>query len=137
MIEHWIIPCNVKFFDLIDHFKNNKTVVWKNAFTIKKDDIVYVYIGSPYSEIRYKCRVISDKVDDALLEKNSYAIPKHNSNNYFSKKTKYIQLELVCEYPTGTYKLTDLKDHGLGQVQIQARTDRRLQAYLDKVESLL
>ena len=35
------------------------------------------------------------------LQKNKYAIQEKPSNNYFSKKIKYIQLKLDCEFPTG------------------------------------
>lgn len=134
MIEHWIIPCNVKKFNIIEHFKLNSEVVWKNSFTIHKGDVVYIYVGSPYGEIRYKCEVISDQVDDDLLQQNSYAIVTKTTNNYFSKKIKYIQLKLLKEYPEKKLPLSTLKENGLGQVQIQARTDRNLQRYLDKID---
>ena len=137
MVENWIIPCNTKHFDLVEHFKANTTAVWKNSFTIKAGDIVYIYLSSPYSEIRYKCHVISDKVSDELLRENAYAIPVKESHNYFSKRVKFIQIEKDCEYPAGTFPLAELRDNGLGQVQIQARTDRRVQAYLDSKESAL
>lgn len=137
MAENWIIPCNVKFFDVIAHFKKNNRVVWKNSFTIRKGDTAYLYLSSPYGEIRYKCIVVNDKVDDELLGANSYAIPEKKSNNYFSKKEKYIELEYVCEFPAGTFSLPKLKEHGLGQVQIQARTDRKLQQYIDSCEKSL
>ena len=137
MAENWIIPCNVKFFDVIAHFKENNRVVWKNSFTIRKGDTAYLYLSSPYGEIRYKCIVVNDKVDDELLSANSYAIPEKKSNNYFSKKEKYIELEYVCEFPAGTFTLPKLKEHGLGQVQIQARTDRKLQQYIDSCEKTL
>lgn len=137
MIEKWIIPCNVKHFDLVTHFKKSTTAVWKNSFTIQAGDIVYIYLSAPYSEIKYKCRVISDKVTDDLLRENSYAIPTKESHNYFSKKTKYIQIQKECEYPAGLFPLSELKEHGLGQVQIQARTDRQVQAYLDSKEDAL
>lgn len=137
MAENWIIPCNVRIFDLPSHFEHNKLVVWRNSFTIQKGDTAYIYISCPYGEIRYKCRVVSDQVDDQLLQANSYAIPAKKANNYFSKKEKYIAMELVSEYPKGTFTLDNLRAHGLGQVQIQARTDRRLQAYLTEVETHL
>lgn len=130
MSENWIIPCNTKFFDVTEHFKYQDTVVWKNAFTIHKGDTAYIYLGRPYGEIRYKCLVINDSVDEVLLLKNTYAIPAKKSNNYFSKKEKYIQLKYEYEYPAGMLTLAKLKEHGLGQVQIQARTDRRLQQYI-------
>ena len=99
-------------------------------------DIVYIYIGRPYSEIRYKCRVINDCVSEELLQANSYAISKIKSNNYYSKKEKYMQLECVCEYPEGFLTLEKLRDHGLGQVQIQARADRKVRAFLTDTDTL-
>lgn len=135
MAENWIVPCNVKFYDVIEHFKLRKTVVWKNSFTIRKDDTVYLYLASPYGEIKYKCTVIDDNVDEELLNDNTYAIPEKKSNNYFSKKEKYMQIELIEEFPSGIFTLKTLKEHGLGQVQIQARTDRRLQKFIDETEA--
>ena len=137
MAENWIIPCNVKLFDVISYFKEHTRVVWKNSFTICKGDTVYLYISSPYGEIKYKCLVVNDKVDEATLMANSYAIQTQKANNYFSKKEKYIEMEYVCEFPEGTFNLSKLKEHGLGQVQIQARTDKRLQQYIDICEAAL
>jgi len=134
MRENWIIPCNLKHFDVIEHFKSNEYVIWKNSFTIRKGDMAYIYIGSPVGEIRYKCEVVSDEVDQELLNSNSYAIVRKESNNYFSKKIKYIQLKLLREYIPGTFTLEKLREHGLGQVQIQARTDRRLQNYISSID---
>lgn len=134
MVEKWIIPCNVKRFNVIEHFKSSETVVWKNSFTIHKGDIAYIYLGAPYGEIRYRCSVISDTVDDETLQANKYAIQEKKSNNYFSKKIKYIQLKLEYEYPAGLLPLAKLKEHGLGQVQIQARPDRNLNRYLESVD---
>lgn len=133
MAESWIIPCNIKYFDLIEHFKSNNKVVWRNAFSIKKGDIVYIYLSAPYSEIRYRCNVIDDDVSDEQLNANTYAIPKKTSNNYFSKKIKYVVLELSYEYPKGMMTLNTLRDHGLGQVQIQARADRQVREFIQGI----
>lgn len=134
MKDNWIVPCNVKYFDIISHFKNHNEVVWKNSFTIKKGDTAYIYLSEPFGEIKYRCLVISDNVDDITLQKNSYAIPRKASKNYFSKKIKYIKMKLEFEYPEGSLKRTDMMKNGLGQVQIQARTDRRLQRYIDSID---
>lgn len=137
MIEHWIIPCNLKVFDVITHFKTNKQVVWKNSFTIKAGDIAYIYLGQPYSELKFKCRVISNDVDDELLKNNSYAIPAKKSNNYFSKREKYIVMELLQEFPDKALPLDQLRKNGLGQVQIQARTDKKLLKHIMLIEEQL
>lgn len=135
--ENWIVPCNTKYFDVIAHFKNSPIVVWRNSFSMCVGDIVYIYLSAPYAEIKFKCRVVSELVDDETLLKNSYAIIEKKPNIYFSKKDKYVQMELVITYPEGTFTYSKLKEQGLGQVQIQARTDRNLQRYLDMVENNL
>ncbi len=134
MIENWIVPCNTKYFNVVDHFRKTETVIWKNSFTIKKGDNVYLYLSSPYGEIKFRCTVISDSVADEILSENQYAIVKNPSNNYFSKKIKYIQLQKVVEYPDDVLKIEKLREFGLGQVQIQARADRRLKAFIDDTE---
>lgn len=58
MAEKWIIPCNIKVYDVIEHFKSSKRIVWKNSFTIHPGDVAYLYLSAPFSEIRYKCLVI-------------------------------------------------------------------------------
>ena len=54
-----------------------------------------------------------------------------------SKKEKYIVLELEKEYPDNLLPLSVLKEKGLGQVQIQARVDRRLLKYIETTEEML
>ena len=132
--EKWIIPCNTKHFDVTQHFSTTDTVVWNNSFTIKKNDTVYIYLSAPYSQILYRCKVIQDTVEEKTLQNNSYAIPAKKSHNYFSKKEKYIILRLERVYPKGLLTLQELKKHGLGQVQIQARPDRQLRAFLSKID---
>ena len=65
-----------------------------------------------------------------MLQENTYAIPTKTSNNFYSKRVKYIVLELDQTFPEGTFKLDELKNHGLGQVQIQARADRKLREFM-------
>ena len=45
-----------------------------------------------------------------------------------------IQLKLEHEYPAGLLPLSQLKEHGLGQVQIQARPDRNLSKFLGDID---
>lgn len=134
MRESWVVPCNISKFNVLDHFKLHDTVVWKNSFTIHVDDIVYIYVGAPYGAIMFKCVVLSEEITDELLQENSYAIVTKPSNNYFSKKTKYIRMKLLNSYDQGTFSLGELRKHGLGQVQIQARTDRKLRQYIEMIE---
>lgn len=137
MKDSWIIPCNIKYFNVIEHFKKQNTVVWKNSFTMKEGDTAYLYLSQPYGEIKYKCTVVSNQVSEELLQKNSYAIVTKQSNNYFSKKPKYVELQLIGEYPTGKLTFEHLKAHGVGQFQIQARIPYQLKPLLEITESEL
>lgn len=130
MPENWIVPCSVKFFDVVKHFEENDTIVWRKVSAIKKGDTAYIYIGAPYSEIRYKCHIVDDDVDEKTLQSNEYAIRKTESG----KRQKYIKMKLDHVYDDGELSLDKLRANGLGQTQIQARTDRRLQAFISDVD---
>ena len=82
MSENWIVPCSVKFFDVVNHFEENNTIVWRKVSALKKGDTAYIYIGAPYSEIKYKCHIIDDDVDEKTLQSNEYAIRKTMMVNY-------------------------------------------------------
>ena len=71
---------------------------------------------------------------DEVLAENRYAIVEKTGNNYFSKKVKYVQLRKEVVYPEKLFPLEELRNNGLGQVQIQARADRRLRAFLEQAE---
>lgn len=128
MTEHWIIPCNVKYFDVVSHFKTHDTIVWRRVSAIAKGDIAYIYVSAPYSQILFKCLVISDNVDKSILEENQYAIREDRP------RSRYVQLKLLRKYTEGTLSLQLLKEKGVGQTQTQARTDRKVQAFLDEVD---
>ena len=132
MVEKWIIPCSPKFFDVVDHFENNTRIVWKRSSSIHKDDIVYIYVGKPYGEIKYRCHVIDENVSEEIVKENQYAVPKASAENY-----KYLMLELDYSYPAGTFDFQTLKAHGLGQVQKQARIYKDLIEYINIKESEL
>ena len=129
MRENWIVPCSVKFFDVVGHFEKNDTIVWRKVSALKKDDIVYIYIGAPYSEVKYRCHIIDDVVDEETLKKNEYAIRKSDSG----RRYQYIQMKLDYVYEDGVMSLDKLRENGLGQTQTQARTDRKLQAFINSV----
>lgn len=47
-MEQWIIPCNVKYYDVQGAFKKLKCLDWKQSNkSIRVGDEVFIYIGSP------------------------------------------------------------------------------------------
>ena len=126
-MENWIIPCNIKFFDIQEHFKNSNKVVWKNDSSIKMGDCAYLYLGAPMSQIKYKCTVLDADVSEEVINSNTYAI---RGDDKYKKRQRYMLLELVEEFDDGKFPFSTLREKGLGQVQKQARVDRSLRAYL-------
>lgn len=53
-MQKWMIPCNVKNFDVVEHFRTNTTAFFKRNRALSLGDEVYIYVASPYSEIKYK-----------------------------------------------------------------------------------
>lgn len=129
MSENWIVPCSIKFFDVVGHFEKSDSIVWRKVSALKEGDIVYVYIGAPFSEVKYKCKIVNDNVSEEILKNNQYAVKKTDN----SRKQKYIEMKLEYTYEDGVLSLEKLREHGLGQTQTQARTDRRLQAFIDSI----
>lgn len=124
-METWVVPCNVKKFDLVSHFETSETVVWKKSRNIEVGDLAYLYVGAPYSEVKYVCEVIANHVDaDIVAVCFPYAFDKR------SMSSEYMELKRIKTFPDGTFPLAELKLHGLGQVQTQARADRALKRFI-------
>lgn len=57
-INTWIAPANPKFFDIELVFAKGDVQFWKQGKNMHVGDIVYLYVGSPVSAVRYKCSII-------------------------------------------------------------------------------
>ena len=60
--KEWLIPSNPKYYDIIHTFDETDTIEWKQGAGIKKNDTVFLYVGSPVSAILYKCKVIETDI---------------------------------------------------------------------------
>lgn len=55
--KEWLIPSNPKYYDIVHAFDTANVITWKQGSGIKKNDTVFMYVGSPVSAILYKCKV--------------------------------------------------------------------------------
>lgn len=128
-MNNWIVPCNLKFFDIVNRFKEMDTVVWKRGnIKMKNGDTVYIYVGNPLKEIKYKCCIINDNVTADILEENKYAKVGDYEHNH-----KYMELRLIHEYSNGV-PLDTIKALGIYMIRKQSRLDSRLEEYLDTID---
>lgn len=128
MIEKWIVPCSVKFFDVVHYLDEHETIVWKCRSTINEKDEAYIYVGAPYSEIMFRCVVEAVNLSQEEIHNNSYAV-----SDKATDKTKYMRLRLVNKYEEGTLSLQKLREVGLGQTQVQARAPRTVVSLINEI----
>lgn len=122
----WIIPCNVRFFD-IEAFLNSghDEVVWQTASEMKINEPVYIYLAGGPSEIRYKGYIKEINLDEKTIQENSYAIR-------FTKQQKnYVLIKIEHSFSNKALSLNNLREHGLKQYQRQSRASNELIEYIE------
>lgn len=125
----WIVPCNLTVFNIIEHFDGHKTMLWKGTSATETGDVVYLYIGRPFSEIKYKCVVVESNLPMSLIESSEYDVLKVPSK----RRKNFIRIEMEQEYPRGLLPLSKLMKHGLVSVQSQMRLAPGAVQYIEKV----
>ena len=129
-MKEYVISCNLKQFDLISHFEQNKTIVWKQTKPCDFGDMVYVYIGRPYSRLFYKCKVIEANISKTPEENSFYM------NEYRRQKNPiYMRLEIIGTLPEKGLALVELQAHGLKTVQCSTQVSKELHDYILKIET--
>lgn len=114
-VNRWVIPANVKYYDIVADFKARSTIEWDQKKGIKLGDIVYIYVSAPYSSLLYKTQVT--KTD----------IPYHKDGYEF-----LLKLKLLKEYPQGKYTLQKMGEYGLSYVRGPRHMPKALVEILDK-----
>lgn len=127
----WIVPCNLKFYDVIGAFKKFNKIIWKQIVkTIKEDDYVYIYIGKPISALKYKCKVNKVGLSNREIDDQEFII---NGEAYVTCGC-YMELELLEECSGEYFSLDSLVKHGLvGNIQGPRRALGDLEQYLNSL----
>lgn len=126
----WIIICNPRFYDVIGAFKKFNCIEWKQSTNIQQGDTVYIYIGNPYKEIRYKCVARKVDLEKTIIDDSEFILDGSNYENY----GRYMTVELVREYEEKQYPYSELKKNGLKSVQGPGRISEELANYIKFVE---
>ena len=109
--DEWILPANIKYFDVISYIDSMKIFSWKEPKSIKLNDIVYIYLGSPYSSIMYKCKV-------------------KELNIYNDLNDRVMNLEMIEKFNTNKFPFKKLKEYGLNSVRSPRRIPTKLSEFL-------
>lgn len=132
-LNEWIIPCNPSQYDVIGAFNELNKIEWKQSTNIQVGDIVYIYVGEPFKEIKYKCVAKKVNLDSASkIDDSKFILDGSNYENY----GRYMELELIKEYVEKQYSLVKIKKHGLKSVRGPIKVKEELCNYIDLNETL-
>lgn len=119
--EEWIIPANATYFDVISYFDNNKIIEWKQSSKILIDDIVYIYIGAPYSKIMYKCKAKEVNIPYDYKDDNI-------KMNYIMK------LEVIKKYTKDKLTFKKLNELGIKSIRGPRKITKKISEVIKEVE---
>lgn len=127
----WIIPCNLKYYDVIGAFNKMSRIDWKqSAKNIAVGDIVYIYVGRPLMAIKFKCRVNKVNLDSVEIDDSEFIIIGDNYVNYGN----HMELELITVY-NDELNLAELRTHGLnGNIQGSRRLTDELKEFINTIK---
>lgn len=103
-VNEWIIPANPKYYDVINCFNNTDSILWKQSNNININDIVYLYVASPYSSILYKCKVIEVNIPYKYKDKNI-------------SMSKVMKIKLLKKFNKDAYTFEKLKNYGINSIR--------------------
>ena len=92
---YYIVPCNLKYYDVYSAFNSLKKLDWKQRSTnVKIGDIVYVYVASPVCEICFKCIVREINKPKSTIADSAFT----NDASPFEDYGRYMELEMLEQY---------------------------------------
>lgn len=117
--DYWVIPANLKYYDIDSEFAANSEILWTQKASIKAGDFVFIYITAPTKALRYACRV---------LEAN---IPNQGYRDRDGIET-LMKLQLLQQYEDHLLPLDLLQEQGLKSVRGPRRLPPQLVAFLQE-----
>lgn len=116
--EEWIVPANPKYYDITTMFDTTNITEWKQSSNVHVGDIVYIYLGSPYSKILYKCKVVNVNIP-------------YNYKDDNLTMTKVMNIELIKKYDNGiTFKR--LNELGIRSIRGPIKVSKDISKYFDE-----
>lgn len=125
-----ITSCNPDKFNLFEHFKKERQILWRQTKSCEIGDEVFIYVGRPQSRLLYKCKIIAVDLPSEIVDSDYYKMQTPSSR---TKNKPYMRLELVRKLDNDGLTLPDLFSHGLKTVQCTTEASPELREYLNTV----
>lgn len=139
-MNNWVVICNNSIFNVIDHFSNQSTIIWKQMNNVEVGDYVFMYLSAPFSSIKYICKVTEVNIRNKSRILPFYlSIKPENRNESNETYQNYMELKMVREF-NEPYALTRkvLLEHGMKSFQKSAKAPigfaEYLSSFVDDIE---
>ena len=135
-MNKWIIPSNLKQYDVIGAFQSLSELTWTQRFkSVEVGDLVYIYVSS-VSAIKFCCEVAATNLGDdseLIVEDEGFV----RSGEYLERETNvFMRLKKIHEYDDQVLSLDILHEHGLkGRIQGARSLPEGVEAYIDSLEA--
>lgn len=121
-MSHWLIPANIKFYDIFSAFEQAETY-WPMNAKITCKDTVYIYLTAPYKQIGFVCNVSAtghslDEAIDFVLPFIKGELRKDGAPKKFMT-LKTVQSMSIDSF--SVFSLKTLKQNGLNGMLMGAR----------------
>lgn len=128
-MTYWIIPCNLKYYDVFGAFENNKVLDWKQSNpTINPGDQIFVYVGAPVQAIAFRCKVLEVNLRRHFIDDSEFSLVPEKFVNHDA----HMRLELIEKYDTSALNYAVMQEYGeKGRIMCQRRMGAILKAYID------
>lgn len=113
-IKKWMIPANPKYFDLKGCLEKLGYVYWRQHFNFQTGDIIYIYVSSPESAVRYKCVVDGHDLpfsSDNDVELEFFVNPDDYKNS--KNHNRFMKLRLLSSSKSERLTMIHLLENGM------------------------
>lgn len=116
--DYWVIPANLKYYDIIAEFDTNPEILWTQKAAMKKGDYVCIYITAPTRAITFLCEILeSDLINDG-----------HRDTSHVKKLMHIRRLKTFST----EYTADKLREYGLTTVRGPRRLPEELRKAMEK-----
>ena len=111
--KYWLIPANPKYYDIVNAFKSEDEIIWKQSSDIHVKDIIYLYVASQYSCVLFKCEAIMVNIPF-----------EYHDNNLQMKKV--VKLKLLKRFDENKITFEKLNNLGIKMIRGPRKINKKI-----------
>ena len=131
-MNRWILPCNIKYYDVFNAFKELKILDWKQrSKRVSVGDLVYIYVGAPFSAIMFECQVVKINLTSCEIDDSKFVL---KTNNDFESFKRHMRITLIRSFDEKTLSMEIMHIYGeKGKIMGARKMSNGLIEYINQI----